>query len=924
MATDLKIELDYDNPEPSRLEEVDLIRADVSPSGSEGNANGKRTVPLSDRFVSYEAEILQLSQWLATAEYEVGQKRAMLQWIMSSRSWKMTSWLRAIKFLVQRVRASTLKDDAEFLGDLETPVAGSRISSFVNVSGWAHSLHDRIETVEVFLESLPIGTLQYIHSRPDISEYPSQAPINCGYEGKVLVDDSFAGWRDLTVRVTDRRGKIRDFHRRLFVDAPFRPASSRALPPESEYSATGAVLRDDLSVAKRLQTSLARISLQNFLVSGATLEFPQTTDPAVSIIVVLYNRAELTLQCLYSILKSQTASYEVVIVDNASTDETGALLNRIKGAHIIRNSQNLHYLHACKQASQRASGRYLLFVNNDAQPEPQSISAAMRTLMSSDDIGAVGGKIILPDGTLQEAGSIVWQEGSCRGYGRGSSSLDPSFMFKRDVDYCSAAFLMTHRDLFLACEGFDEAYLPAYYEDTDYCVRLWQRGKRVVYDPDVVVIHHESASSGSLEAVLNLQASHQGVFAARHRDWLQQQPKPMNTLFARSHLRKGALRILLLDDRVPHVTLGSGFPRSNRILHHLVAMGHQVTFYPLTITQENWQSIYEDIPREVEVMIDHGMPLLAKFLTDRLGYYDVLFISRPHNLANLRELMRQQPHLFQGIRKIYDAEALFSLRDIEQKQLKGKKICSTERNQLVAKEIELAECCDSVVSVSDLESREFAGYGLGVSVLGHALKVAPSPNSFADRKDFLFVGAIHQANSPNADSVLWFSRKILPRLQKMLGQQVKLKIVGVMSASIEAELDEESIELKGVVQDLGELYNQCRIFVAPTRFSSGLPHKVHEAAAHGVPIVATSSAGRQLGWTNGEELLLADDEKAFAEACARLYLDGELWNRLRENALDRVTRECSPEAFTEKLKTILVPIEQAKSYAVAAGRSGTS
>jgi GT2 family glycosyltransferase len=160
------------------------------------------------------------------------------------------------------------------------------------------------------------------------------------------------------------------------------------------------------------------------------------------------------------------------IVDNNSTDKARLLLSRIKGAKIIQNTENLHFLLACNQASRVASGRYLLFLNNDTQVLADSINSSLRTIKFSEDIGAVGGKIILPNGTFQEAGNIIWQDGSCSTYGRRDEPFAPKYMFMRDVDYCSGAFLLTNRELFMNMGGFDEDYKPAYYEETDYCVRL--------------------------------------------------------------------------------------------------------------------------------------------------------------------------------------------------------------------------------------------------------------------------------------------------------------------------------------------------------------------------------------------------------------------------------------------------------------------
>ncbi len=859
---------------------------------------------LHTKLAASESESRELALRLTNADQALSHKRAMLNWIIKSRSWKLTSSLRHLKFVGEKSR-TRLRNSAQILGELEGPAEASVAPGYVEISGWAYSTTPPITGVEAFIDGVPLGPVYYGQSRPDVSAYPLQSPINCGYHGKLVIDESFAGKQKLVVRVTDRRGHIRDYTRTLFVQQPRNGFCAPVFMQQGD--ADGASLfRDDLSIARRLQTSVGRISLQNFLVSNSVLRFPRFDKPEISVVLVLHNRAELTLQCLYSILQSYARPYEVIIVDNASTDETERLLKRVEGVRVIQNEQNLHYLLACNQASEEAKGDYLLLLNNDAQLQAHSLLSALTTLESSEDIGAVGGKIILPDGTLQEAGSIIWADGSCLGYGRGSSPLSPAFMFKRDVDYCSGVFLLTKRDLFLADGGFDKAYVPAYYEETDYCVRLWSKGKRVVYDPDVTVLHHEFASSASSEAAIELQTKQRSVFLARHSDWLEQQqsPSPVNILAARTRLPRGAKRILVLDDRVPHISLGSGFPRSNRIVRELVKLGHQVTCYPLTYWHEDWATVYEDIPREVEVMLDHGLPLLERFLSDRAGYYDIVFISRPHNMSNLDSLIGSK--LFAGAKIVYDAEALFALRHIEQRQIQGKKVSSANRQRLLDKEISLAAGCDRVISVSERESQEFLQYGFkDVQILGHALDVAPTANDFAARKDILFVGAIHEPDSPNADSVLWFSRKILPKIQRALGARISLNIVGLMHPDVEEHLDKRSIQIKGVVKDLTSLYNECRFFVAPTRFSAGLPLKVLGAAAHGLPVVATALTGSQLGWNHDEELLLAEDEESFAAACIRLYQDQALWHRLRENALKRVAIECSPKSFAEQLEAVI-------------------
>jgi GT2 family glycosyltransferase len=896
---------------PNFQEETELHSTSSSTTPEIGPEQANNT-DLRARLLDYETQLRLLADLLSDAQARLRSKTDLLTWIINSRSWQLTSRLRSLKTFNERRKTGSLWRVGDcFHGQLEQPVAESRHSGHVDISGWVYSEAGPIKHVEAFLDDIPIGKLIYGEARADIAEYPSKAPLNCGFNGFLFADESFAGRRKLSLQVADKRGHIKRFVVPVIVErATLSVATSTRARGNGVVitdESANPFLRDDLSTAKRLLASTSRISLQNFLVSGARIVFPRAERPEVSIVLVLYNRAELTLQCLYSILGNAFGSYEVIIIDNASSDETRELLKRVEGASIILNEDNLHYLLACNQASQLAKGEFILLLNNDAQLAPQSLSSAIRTIRSSDDIGAVGGKIILQDGSLQEAGSIIWSDGSCAGYGRGDSPLAPAYMFKRDVDYCSAAFLLTRRDLFLQGGGFDEAYTPAYYEETDYCVRLWRQGKRIVYDPDVTLFHYEFASSGSSESAIKLQAQHRSIFAERHKAWLSSQldPSPDNLLGGRSRLKSGGKRILFLDDRVPHLTLGSGFPRSNRIICELVAAGHEITCYPLDFTNEPWTSVYQDIPREVEVMVDQGVANLESFLEERGDYIDVIFVSRPHNMATLRSVINRMPDRKSRV-VIYDAEALFSLREIEQLRLKGKRLSNKERQSMIDEELKLAEGCDRVVSVSEAESAEFHKYGFkSVHTLGHALTIAPTPASHSDRRDFLFVGAMHFADSPNADSMLWFCNKILPLIRRKLGGEVRMIIAGWLNEDVEEQLSKLDVHLAGEVEDLTALYNSCRVFVAPTRYAAGIPHKVHEAAARGLPSVVTPLLASQLGWADGRELLVGNDAEAFAAACVRLYKNPDLWDAIRANALQKVESNCSPEAFAEQLRKVV-------------------
>ena len=674
-----------------------------------------------------------------------------------------------------------------------------------------------------------------------------------------------------------------------------------------------------LEQAKQTLDTLNQITLDSFLNTNSRLNFPLVENPEISIIIILYNRAEITLSCLYSLLRNPFQSFELILVDNNSTDTTRQLLQQINGAKIIRNHQNLHYLLSCNQGSKVAQGNYLLFLNNDAQVLGNSIPSALETIKSSDDIGAVGGKLILPDGTLQEAGSIIWQDGTCLGYGRGNSPTAPEYQFKRTVDYCSAAFLLTRRDLFLELGGFDEDYQPAYFEETDYCVRLQKLGKKIIYDPNVNILHYEFASSsntGSSEQAIALMEKNQKIFQQKHKDWFSSQyPTELkNLIFARTQGREKPKRILFIDDRIPHPWLGSGYTRSHSILCNLVKLGYFVTLYPGDLRHlEDWSTIYSDIPQTVEVMRGYGLIMLEDFLRERQGYYDLVFISRPHNIKHLNSILAKE-NLLQSTKVIYDAEAIFSIRDYEYKRLNQINFTEIERQKAITEEIQLAKNSHHIITVSSQEKQQFLAQGYtNVSLLGHSLSINPTPKTFAERENLLFVGSIYEKESPNADSILWLTSEIFPLIQKQLGQDIELIIIGNNTAEeIEQKvniLNNQSIKILGKVDDLTPFYNQARLFVAPTRYAAGIPHKVHEAVAYGLPIVTTSLIAQQLGWKHETELLVADNGVNFAQECVKLYQDSVLWNELRKNAMKRVETECSPEFFSEILKSILKSLE---------------
>ena len=132
----------------------------------------------------------------------------------------------------------------------------------------------------------------------------------------------------------------------------------------------------------------------------------------------------------------------------------------------------------------------------------------------------------------------------------------------------------------------------------------------------------------------------------------------------------------------------------------------------------------------------------------------------------------------------------------------------------------------------------------------------------------------------------------------------RLLVVGANppAALFDSSVDVESVVFTGFVKELSHLYDRCRVFVAPHRFAGGVPLKVVEAMAAGIPCVVSKLLGHQLEVADGAEALVADDARDFAEKAIRLYHDAELWERVRQNAFRLVRNRYDPAKMRDLLR----------------------
>jgi glycosyltransferase involved in cell wall biosynthesis len=370
-------------------------------------------------------------------------------------------------------------------------------------------------------------------------------------------------------------------------------------------------------------------------------------------------------------------------------------------------------------------------------------------------------------------------------------------------------------------------------------------------------------------------------------------------------------RPLLVIDWVPHLREGAGFPRMNAILRLLVRAGYRVTLHPVHPCSEAPEALYLDIPREIDVIRDRGIDDVEKFLAAHWREFAAILVSRPPTMVRLGPVFARHPEFASRASLIYDAEAVFAMRDIRQHRVLGRPLDEAAAARRLADETALAARADAVTVVSLEEQELFRRYaGRKAHILRYPIEAAPTPRPFRERRGLLFVGRLVEDDWPNADGLVWFLDSVFSDLHRRLaacGHDLTLTVAGMTGARRLKGRADPRIQFLGVVDDLTSLYDQARVFIAPTRFSAGVPLKIYDAAARGLPVVATRLLADQLGWSPGEDLLAGNvsDAEAFVSNVVELYTRPERWERVRESALARVKVECSPEVCLATLAPLL-------------------
>ena len=551
------------------------------------------------------------------------------------------------------------------------------------------------------------------------------------------------------------------------------------------------------------------------------------------------------------------------------------------------------FIAACNDGASLARGEMLVFLNNDTVPQPGWLDALLDTFDTHPDAGLVGAKLLYPDGRLQEAGGLVFADGSGWNYGRFDDPDDCRYAYLRDADYVSGAAIAIPRVLFEKSGGFDTRYAPAYYEDTDLAFGVRATGLRVLLQPASVVVHDEGATSGTdiNTGPKAAQVRNQAVFAAKWRDALTTQ-LPAGSVPTPALLHRRQRQVLIIDALTPQPDRDSGSLRLVNLMRLLIEEGAHVVFVPANRSADGACTA---ALQRMGVECWHA-PYAARFpawLREHGPRFDVTLVSRHYVASEMLPLLRRYAP---QARVLFDTVDLHYLRERRAAELAGD--AAALRAAMRTRELELALIreADTTLVVSDAERALLAidAPGARVRVLSNLHRTAPPGPAWSQRDGLLFVGGFR--HPPNVDAVLWFAREVFPRIRAARPSLEFHCVGGDVPGEIARLGDIPGVRIHGHVPDLQPLLDGVRVSIAPLRYGAGVKGKVNQAMAHGLPVVATTAAVEGMYLRDGEDVLVADDAAAFADAVLRLHDDEALWSRLSANGRDNVARHFSLDA----------------------------
>lgn len=634
-------------------------------------------------------------------------------------------------------------------------------------------------------------------------------------------------------------------------------------------------------------------------VTMSKLVLPTSEQPRVSVLILTRHDPAMLRACLTSIARGGPGGrigYEVVLLLNGADAGVVDFASReLDGVRVLRSDVNLGFGGGMNRAARHARGEFLLLLNDDVEVESGWLDPLVETLDAHPGAAAVGSRSLFTDGRVQEAGSVLFSDGSTAPVGRGLPAGSTAWSFVRKVDYCSANSLLVRRDVFHEVGGFDSRYFPAYYEDTDLALAIRAAGYSILYDGRSRIRHLESQSTTTHFKHFLFRRNIEKLREKWPAELARQLPRPAgggpdgpapDTMLPAIARARGDLpRLLVIDDMLPMRSLGAGF-----VLTHNLAAEAALDHYELSVFATKHPGADPLAVAGLGYDVLDGN--LDMILRDPKQRFDAVVLCRPDNFDAFSDLVRRhQPQAA----VVYVAEALFAVRFEREAELADAD-GATRRGSSLRKaaekswqiETRAVRESDRVISVSPEECsklREIDGAKPVDLVFPLQSDIALTAADPGARDGILYTSSwtAQDETTPNADGMRWFCADVLPNITGIL-PWTKLRATGSNPPPSVRRLAGAHVELTGFVPDLRDSYERARVVVVPLRFGAGVKNKTVEALQYGVPVVTTTIGAEGIEVPDGlTPMIVTDDPAEFATAVVRLLTDGHEWRARRRD-----------------------------------------
>lgn len=656
------------------------------------------------------------------------------------------------------------------------------------------------------------------------------------------------------------------------------------------------------------------VAVHNVIVEGyegrtkfPPFALPQYDSPEVSIVVPAYNKFELTYHCIASIaLAFNKTTYEVILADDCSTDGTAEAETIIENLVVSRNPENLRFLKSCNRASKIAKGAYTIFLNNDTEVSSFWLDELINKMKSDPSIGMTGSKLLNLDGTLQEAGGVVWGNGQPWNVGRNVNPLTPEYNYTREVDYLTGAAMCIRSDVWKEVGEFSEELAPCYYEDTDLAFKVRAAGYKTVYVPHSVVVHFEGQSHGTdvTKGLKRYQVINEKFFRQK---WFKEfrnngTPSLENLRFEKD--RNIDQRVLVIDYATPMPNKDAGSYAAIQEMKLIQSLGFKVTFVPANLAHFGKYTT-ELQNMGIEVLYAPFYHSIDHVLDTRLSEMDAVYITRYDIAQDYMDKIKLQSNA----KIIFNNADLHFLRELRA-ALKSERdeILITKALETRDKELHVCRQADAVLCYNSTEHAVITSHILEsekLHITPWVLEEKVAGLGFKERHGIAFLGGFNHA--PNGEAVEYLVNNIMPLLAKKR-PEIILYVYGSNMPIEYKELETDNIKMIGFSETLDGVYHDHRVFVAPLLSGAGIKGKVLESMAYKLPTVLTNVAAEGTGLTHGISTLIAEKPEEWVDAIIKLYDDEDLWDKFSENSQTLVNAKYSFEHGYKVFKEIFASV----------------